>query len=39
MSQYDLMLYLKIKVDHCDLYFMDQLLYLEDYTWAPVHLL
>ena len=23
MSQYDLMLDIKIKVDHCDLYFMD----------------
>ena len=33
MSQYDLMLNLKIKVGHCDLYFMvsDFALYLEDY--------
>ena len=32
MSQYDLMLHLKIKVGHCDLYFMvsDFALYLED---------
>ena len=32
MSQYDLMLHLKIKVGHCDLYFMISFaLYFEDY--------
>ena len=30
MSQYDLMLDLKIKMDHCDLYFSDFALYLQD---------